>query len=244
MRFVVDKWRRIGTRLYVALGFAVALTLISAAVGVYYFEQSGNLNDRVRSESVPALEASWEAAREAERLRGIGQGVLTGAAQGSRLAGRWAESLGRLEAALGEASGLPELADQAQAVSDAAYDLAEDIDGLASNGGELADAYGDRRCFACPVGWLGRGGRRLGRRPRLSWSGRCRQATARRWTGCGMSSRPCTTEGIDPALGDLGGGTGVFFVRRQQLALEEARSWAGGVLRCVERGAGEQRSRP
>ena len=101
MRFVVDKWRRIGTRLYLALGFAVALTLISAAVGVYYFEQSGNLNDKVRSESVPALEA-----------------------------------------ALSEASSLPELTDRAQAVSDAAYDLAEDIDGLASNGGELADAYG------------------------------------------------------------------------------------------------------
>ena len=65
----MDRWRRTGTRLYVALGFAVALTLVSGAVGVYYFEHSGDANYQVRSESVPALEASWAAAREAERLR-------------------------------------------------------------------------------------------------------------------------------------------------------------------------------
>ena len=32
MRFVADKWRRIDTRLYLALGFAVFLTLVSGAV--------------------------------------------------------------------------------------------------------------------------------------------------------------------------------------------------------------------
>ena len=42
MRFIIDRWRRIGTRLYLALGFAVALTLISGGVAVYYFEQSGD----------------------------------------------------------------------------------------------------------------------------------------------------------------------------------------------------------
>ena len=61
-----------------ALGFAVALTLISGAVGVFYFEQSGDRNYEVRSEAVPALEASWEAAREAERLRNLGLGLLAG----------------------------------------------------------------------------------------------------------------------------------------------------------------------
>ena len=54
MSFLMDRWRRIGTRLYLALGFAVALTLVSGAVGVYYFEQSGDANYQVRSESVPA----------------------------------------------------------------------------------------------------------------------------------------------------------------------------------------------
>ena len=47
-------WQRIGTKLYLALGFAVFLTLVSSAVGVYYFERSGDLNYQVRSESVPS----------------------------------------------------------------------------------------------------------------------------------------------------------------------------------------------
>ena len=72
MRFLVDAWRRIGARLYLALGFAVFLTLASSAVGVYYFERSGDLNFQVRSESVPVLEASWIAIREGERLRVLG----------------------------------------------------------------------------------------------------------------------------------------------------------------------------
>ena len=53
MRFLIDRWRRIGGRLYLALGFAVFLTLISGATAAYYFEQSGNLNYDLESESVP-----------------------------------------------------------------------------------------------------------------------------------------------------------------------------------------------
>ena len=75
MSFLTDAWRRIGTRLYLALGFAVLLTLGSSMVGVYYFERSGDLNFQVRSESVPALEAAWSASREGERIRSIGLGL-------------------------------------------------------------------------------------------------------------------------------------------------------------------------
>ena len=35
MSFLFATWRRIGARLYLALGFAVFLTLVSSAVGVY-----------------------------------------------------------------------------------------------------------------------------------------------------------------------------------------------------------------
>ena len=77
MRFLVARWRGIGTRLYLALAFAVVLTLVSSAVGIYYFEKSGDLNYQAESESVPVLEASWEAARETERLRGLGLELLT-----------------------------------------------------------------------------------------------------------------------------------------------------------------------
>ena len=63
MRFLSDTWHRIGARLYLALGFAVFLTLVSSAVGVYYFERSGDLNYRLESESVPVLESTWTAAQ-------------------------------------------------------------------------------------------------------------------------------------------------------------------------------------
>ena len=57
------------------IGLAVALTLISGAVGVYYFEQSGDLNYQIQTETVPALEASWSAARETERLLNLGLSI-------------------------------------------------------------------------------------------------------------------------------------------------------------------------
>ena len=134
----MDRWRRIGTRLYLALGFAVALTLVSGAVGVYYFEQSGDANYQVRSESVPALEASWAAAREAERLRNLGLGLI---AAESGLQGSESEavagSLERLETALSQVRSVPDLAPLTASVSDAAFDLAEVIDELTFNRDEL-----------------------------------------------------------------------------------------------------------
>ena len=44
MRFLINRWRQIGTRLYLAPVFAVVLTLQSSAVGVYYFERGGDLS--------------------------------------------------------------------------------------------------------------------------------------------------------------------------------------------------------
>ena len=35
MRFLLSRWRGIETRLYLALAFAVLLTLVSSGVGVY-----------------------------------------------------------------------------------------------------------------------------------------------------------------------------------------------------------------
>ena len=142
MGFLVDRWRRIGTRLYLALGFAVLLTLGSSAVGVYYFEQSGDLSYRVRTEAVPVLEATWAAAREAEQLRILGLGLL--AAPESGFAGfrpdAVAESLDRLASALGAVSGVGSLAADARAVNDAAHDLVVVIDNLAVNREALSDA--------------------------------------------------------------------------------------------------------
>ena len=139
MRFIIDRWQRIGVRLYLALGLAVALTLVSGAVGVYYFEQSGDLNYQIQTETVPALEASWSAARETERLLNLGLGVVArpdsdfGVLEGEAVA----IALERLNAALDGVHGIPNIVPIAQWVSDAAYDLVEVIDNLVVNQGEL-----------------------------------------------------------------------------------------------------------
>ena len=125
-----------------ALGFAVFLTLVSSAVGVYYFERSGDLNYQVRSESVPALEASWAAAREAERLRALGLGLLVGPESGfeATQTDSVAESLERLESALGEVSGVQVLASDAQEVQGVAHDLAGFVDDIALSRRALSEA--------------------------------------------------------------------------------------------------------
>ena len=117
----IERWRRIGTRLYLALGIAVILTLISGAVGVFYFEQSGDLNYQVRNESVPALEATWTVARETERLRNLGLGLAAEPDLGFQglARGTVVDSLERLDSALNVVSGVAELSAGAQAVSDA-----------------------------------------------------------------------------------------------------------------------------
>ena len=220
MLFLVDRWRRIGARLYLALGFAVFLTLVSGAVGVYYFERSGDLNYQVREESVPSLEASWAVAREAERLRVLGLGLLAGPESGfgELDADSLVESLGRLESALGETSGVPALASDAREVGDAAHDLAAVIDNLALNRDAL----------------LGAGVAEAGLRVRLEelsyFGGSSDAALSVLWQALQADDEVALerlwdefsilhSAGIDPAVASFGDDQGVFAVRGQQLAL-------------------------
>ena len=142
MGFITDRWRRIGTRLYMALGFAVILTLVSSMVGVYYFERSGDLNFQVRSESVPVLEAAWSAAREGERIRSIGLGLLGDPASATvSPSGDSVEAvLDRLESDLADVGAVAALSADAQGVYDAAVNLAEAVDNIALNRAALSDA--------------------------------------------------------------------------------------------------------
>ena len=218
--FLVEKWRRIGTRLYLALGFAVTLTLVSGAVGVYYFEQSGDANYRVRSESVPALEASWAAAREAERLRNLGLGLV---AAESGLQGSESEavagSLARLETALIQVRSVPELAPLTASVNDAAFDLAEVIDELTLNRDELQianEAAADYRSrLTATTSDIGESEAALSA---------LRQALQAEDDGAlqGLWEEfsNLNAAGIDPEVASLGEGEGVFYVRGWQLALE------------------------
>ncbi len=220
MSFLLYKWRLIGTKLYLALGFAVILTLISGAVGVYYFEQSGDANYDVRSESVPALEASWDAAREAERLHNLGLG-FSAADSGFQDPdpGAVASTLQRLETALSRVRGVPELAPQADIVSDAAYDMAEVIDNLALNSAELRrsnQTVSDFRLrLATTTSDIGESETALSVLRQALEAGD--QASL---DGLWDDFSSLYAAGIDPAVATLGEGEGVFFIRGRQLVLE------------------------
>ena len=220
MSFLMDRWRRIGTRLYLALGFAVALTLVSGAVGVYYFEQSGDANYQVRSESVPALEASWAAAREAERLRNLGLGLVAAESgfQGSE-SEAVAGSLERLETALSQVRSVPELAPLTASVSDAAFDLAEVIDELTLSRDELQianeAAAGYRLRLATTTSDIGESDAALSVLQQALQAGEEDSLD-----GLWDEFSSLYAAGVDPAVASLGEGEGVFFVRGRQLALE------------------------
>ena len=136
-------WRRIGTKLYIALGFAVLLTLISSAVGVYYFEQSGDLNYRAGARTTAILDAAWNADRKAERLLVIARDALA-ATDADIAAGADANAvdsaLNELDAALQAPPLVDTASAEAQTVQRAAYDLAEAIDALAMTRVTIAEA--------------------------------------------------------------------------------------------------------
>ena len=199
----------------------MTLTLVSGAVGVYYFEQSGDLNYQVRSKSVPALEASWTAALETERLRMLGFEVVAEAGSGFQGldTGAVVRSLERLEAALDEVSSVPTLAADAQAVNDAAYDLAEVIDGLSVNQNELLSANdlaaNYRLRLATTFSNIGESEAALSvLREVLQVEDE--EALQELWE----EFAKIYATGIDPAVASLGEGDGVFYVRGRQLALE------------------------
>ena len=221
MRFLMDRWRRIGARLYLALGFAVVLTLVSAAVGVYYFEQSGDVNYEVQSETVPALEGSWAAAREVERLRSLGLEVVAESESGFQglEADAVANSLKRLETALREVTVVPSLASNAQAVNDAAYDLAGIIDSLAANRNDLLSANESaadyRLRLTTTASDVGESEAALAVLRQTLQAGD-EAALRGRWD----EFTRLNAAGVDPAVAALGEGEGAFYVRGLQLALE------------------------
>ena len=215
-------WQRIGTKLYLALGFAVFLTLVSSAVGVYYFERSGDLNYQVRSESVPALEASWAAAREAERLRSIALRLLAepGIEGDAQEVNSASESLGRLEDALATASSVPELVPPAQAVQDAAYGLTAVIDNLAVNRNALIEVNAAAADLQQRVDGLSVDDSAsqislvVLSRAMLASNEDALQRLWDEFTGLHAA-------GIDPTIVSLADGQGVFAVRGRQLVLKE-----------------------
>ena len=220
MRFLVDRWRRIGVRLYLALGFAVFLTLVSGATAVFYFEQSGDLNYELESVSVPALEASWEAAREAERLRVLALGLMAepGAGVQDFQTESVTDSLERLKSALNVVGSVPSLALDAQSVNDSANELAEVIDNLSANRDALLIENTVAADFQLRASNLS---------PDSNESRAALSVVQRLWLAKNEAERQelwdqfaiLAVAGGDPEVASLGEDTGAFYVRGQQLVL-------------------------
>ncbi len=209
-------------RLYLALGFAVFLTLVSGATAVFYFEQSGDLNYELESVSVPALEASWEAAREAERLRVLALGLMAEPESGVQdfQTESVTDSLDRLGSALNVVGGVPSLSLNAQSVNDSANELAEVIDNLTANRDSLLDANEAAADFQSRAANIS------------SDVGESRAALAVLqlvWLADNEADLQVLWDqftalfdvGIDPEVASLAEREGVFFVRGQQLAFTE-----------------------
>ena len=220
MGSLAHMWQRIGTKLYIALGFAVLLTLVSSAVGVYYFERSGDLNYQATSESVPALQASWEAAREAERLRSIGKGLLAGTQSGdlSLEVSAVSESLEGLDISLGTAGSVPDLEADAQATQEAAYELTGIIDNLLVNRAATLEADSAAKELQNRIDTVS-----VEDAPSLMALLVLKRALLADEEGSLGEEWDVFTKlnakGIDQSVAALAGGQGVFAIRGQQLAL-------------------------
>ncbi|MCY4416159.1 MAG: HAMP domain-containing sensor histidine kinase [Chloroflexi bacterium] len=236
MGIFANPWRRIGTRLYLALGFAVVLTLVSSAVGVYYFERSGDLSHRVKVESVPVLEASWAAAREVDGLRYLGTALLSRSTEGSPevSAVQVDDTLSRLEAALAQVNSVPSLESHSEAVYDGAYDLADIMSGLSVNRTASMQADDDAAQVRARLDAVV-----ASDQPSASAAEVLRQALQsddeaeleRLWSDL----EALVGSGASPSVLELAEDDGVFFVRRQQLAL---RDQADELARSFEQSSG------
>ena len=226
MRYLLDRWRGIGTRLYLALGFAVLLTLVSSGVGVFYFERSGDLNYEAEQQTVPVLEAAWETAREVERLQTLGLETVSGTGAPSPEIQKAAvgQSLDKLNGSLSLVGSVPELFEGASRANEGSFALASVIDALAENRADILEA--DARVVrlreimaAIPANSKTSvdGLRLLGRALRAEDS-----VTLE---GMLEEFRALTASGLEQPVVDVGGGAeGVFTVRRLQLALADQRA--------------------
>ena len=221
MRYLLDRWRGIGTRLYLALAFAVFLTLVSSGVGVYYFERSGDLNYEAEQQSVPVLEASWEAAREAERLQSLGLETISGTGAPSPEARREAvsQSLGKLNGSLSQVGSVLDLFEGASRANDGSFALANVIDALADNRADIQEAdeqavrlRANMAAIPADTGKSGEGLRLLEQALQAGDSAELE--------GMLEEFRTLTASGLEQPVVDVGGGEdGVFSARRLQLAL-------------------------
>lgn len=222
MGFLLNRWRGIGTRLYLALAFAVFLTLVSSGVGVYYFERSGNLNYEAEQQSVPVLEAAWDAAGEAKHLRSLGLETTYAGSGDAEFLDRNREatsvSLSRMQEALSQAGSVPELFENASQANESAQEMASVANALAEN--RTAAQGAETRATTLEE--------TLSRLPAGDGTQTLRDALRARGTDQLQAEldefRTLVQSGMNPRISAAAGGEdGVFAIRRLQLALESQR---------------------
>ena len=213
------------------MGFAVLLTLLPSGVGVYYFERSGGLSFRLRSQSMPALHAAWSADLEGQRLRTLGLSLLSDLPLNETVSGQEsvAQILRHLEAQLAVAGALPVLAPTAQQAQTEAYEIARTVDDIVLHRQALGDANtrADDLLAGLPASPIS------SNRPSLDLlysvlSAPDQPALDRLWTELEVLS----STGAPPALAELAGGyQGAFALRQQQLAVQSRIQELGVELR-------------
>ncbi len=222
MNTLANPWRKIGSRLYTALGIAVMLTLISAAVGVYYFERSGDLSFLVKSQSVPVLEASWAAAVEVDGLRHLGSNLLIHSVPDAHEANtaRIDDALTRLQRHLSLVNGVETLKPHAELVYDGAYDLANVVSDLSLNRVEtlrVNDRAANLRTQLDAAAALRGPSDAVARTLERALQAENQTTLDGLWT---EFSTAVSQPGADPTLRALGEGEGIFAARALQLNLQ------------------------
>ena len=221
---MIGRLRGIGARLYLALALSVLLTFFASAMGVFYFERSGDLNYVAEQESVPVMVSSWKAAHAADRIRIMGLSLmLEPNSSVEEFPERSVEDLlSELEVELGHAASIPGLRSHALAVQDAAYELVTAIDNLAINRAATLEANGAMTGLQSRLDSLAAEGRV--QQTEFTVLQRAIQAgdvfelneLLQRFNGLSRSS-------LDPAVASLADGQGVFALSHRQLALMEQR---------------------
>ena len=221
MGFLLNRWRGIGTRLYLALAFAVLLTLVSSGVGVYYFERSGNLNYQAQKQSVPVLEAAWNAAGEAKQIRSLGLESLSGPGpvDPERIRESISISLSRLQEALSLAGSAPELFEGAFSANESAQELANTANALLDNQAAAETAEEAARDLENTLSRMQ--GNEVSEKGILMLREALRTSDAAKLETSLDQFRTLNVQGMEQHVADIAGGEhGVFATQRLQLALE------------------------
>ena len=139
MSFFLNAWRRIGARLYLALGFSVLLTVFSGSLGVWYFERAGDSIALLDSGPSAALELVPLVYSEARMVERVGWRALAGR---SGLVDRSVvdASLGETDRLLAGVIGSPGIDSARRGFRDVVYDLAGLVDELLLLDGEIGEA--------------------------------------------------------------------------------------------------------